>query len=82
MRSTLSKWIDDGDDGVEEPQGHRSNQEVTDEKQEVSNTEAGKEIIENFDLISESRIDEALGKVWLSQLSGKGAFMTQSTCAR
>ena len=32
MRSTLSKWIDDGDDGVEEPQGHRSNQEVTDEK--------------------------------------------------
>ena len=52
VRTTLSKRIDGGDDGVDETKGYGGGEDVTEEKEEVSDAKAGKEVIENFNLLS------------------------------
>ena len=52
VRTTLSKRIDGGNDGVDDTEGNGGVEEVTEEKEEVSNAKAGKEVIENFNLLS------------------------------
>ena len=52
VRTTLSKRVDGGDDGADDTKGYGGCEEVTEEKEEVSDAKAGKEVIENFDLLS------------------------------
>ena len=52
VRTTLSKRIDGGDDGVDETKGNGGGEEVTEEEEEVSNAKTGKEVIENCNLLS------------------------------
>ena len=50
--TTLSKRIDGGDDGVDETKGYWGGEEVTEEEEKVSNAKAGKQVIENFEILS------------------------------
>jgi hypothetical protein len=52
VRTTLSKRIDSGDDGVDETKGYGGGEEVTEEEEEVSNAKTGKEVNENLNLLS------------------------------
>jgi hypothetical protein len=53
VRTTLSKRIDGGDDGVDETKGNGGGEEVTEEEEEVSDAKTGKKGIEDFDFLSE-----------------------------
>ena len=53
VRTTLSKRIDGGDDGVDETEGYWGSEEVTEEEEEVSNAKTGKKGIEDFDFLPE-----------------------------
>ena len=55
VRTTLSKRIDGGDDGVDETKGYGGSEEVTEEEEEVGDAKTGKEGIEDFYFLSEKR---------------------------
>ena len=48
VRTTLSKRIDGGYDGVDDTKGYGGDEEVTEEQEEVSNAKAGKKGIEDL----------------------------------
>ena len=55
VRTTLSKRVDGGDDGVDDTKGYGGGEEVTEEEEEVSNAKTCKKGIQDFDFLPEKR---------------------------